>query len=129
VSAVTPGAWLIAVAALAGCGAENGRTRADAPGRVIEVRLVTDDRGNSFEPAVIEAHRGDLLRFTLVSGVHNVHLMAAANGDSAGFPARSELLQAPGQRIEVPVTMAPGRYTFQCDPHSPLGMVGTLTVD
>jgi plastocyanin len=39
------------------------------------------------------------------------------------------MLQLPGQTLDVPVTMKPGHYFFQCDPHALLGMVGHLEVE
>jgi plastocyanin len=103
-------------------------TEAPATGRVIEVKMVTDGAGNYFEPAQIEAKQGDVLRFTLVSGVHNIHFPADQNAGAAGLPAASEFLQLPGQTLDVPVTFAPGDYRFQCDPHAALGMLGQLEV-
>jgi plastocyanin len=97
-------------------------------GRVIEVKMVTDERGNLFEPEVVTAKRGDTVRFVLESGVHNVHFPADRNAGTQVPPA-SALLQAPGQTYEVVVGAGPGTYPFQCDPHVALGMVGTLTVE
>lgn len=107
-------------------------TTSDVPatGNVIEVKMLTDDEGNNvFEPAHIEAKQGDVLRFTLVSGVHNVSFPADQNANASGLPAASPFLQAPGQTHDIPVTMAEGEYNFQCDPHAALGMVGTLKVE
>jgi plastocyanin len=103
---------------------------APAPtGTIIEVRMITDDRGNYFEPAEIEAKRGDVLRLVLVSGVHNLHFLPDSNPAGAVLPPATEMLQLPGQTVDVPVTMAAGEYYFQCDPHALLGMVGTLEVE
>ena len=126
---------------LAACGGESasasqpaeGAQAAAAPeaaatGNVIEVKMVTDGAGNYFEPAQIEAKQGDVLRFTLVSGVHNIHFPADQNANAAGLPAASEFLQLPGQTLDVPVSFGPGEYKFQCDPHAALGMLGTLKV-
>ena len=104
------------------------RRTAAATGTVIDVRLVTDEKGNYFEPAQITARQGDVLRLTLVSGVHNLSFPADQNGGRADLPAPTTLLQTAGQTVDVPVTMGSGEYVFQCDPHAPLGMVGTLTV-
>lgn len=98
-------------------------------GRTIEVETISDDKGNYFEPKKIEAHRGDVLKFTLVSGVHNVHFPADKNPGASGLPEPSELLQLPGQTLEIPVSFKPGKYFFQCDPHAALGMSGELDVD
>jgi plastocyanin len=98
-------------------------------GRVIEVKMVTDGEGNYFEPADFEVHRGDLIRFVLVSGVHNVSFPAAENRGKKGLPAPSDYLQLPGQTFDLLVTMEPGRYFYQCDPHAALGMVGHIEVE
>jgi plastocyanin len=108
--------------------AEAAPAAAPASGKVIEVKMVTDGANNYFEPAQIEAKQGDVLRFTLVSGVHNVSFPADQNANAAGLPAPSAFLASPGQAHDVPVTFAAGEYKFQCDPHAMLGMVGTIKV-
>jgi plastocyanin len=97
-------------------------------GETITVQMITDDKGNYFEPAQITAKPGDVLRFTLVSGVHNVNFTAERNPGISGLPAPSDLLQLPGQTYDLVVDFPAGEYGFQCDPHALLGMVGTLTV-
>ena len=101
----------------------------DPTGKVIKIEMVTDEKGNYFVPADIEAHRGDVLQFVLKSGVHNVHFLADSNPGKTGLPAASEFLQLPGQTWDYLVTLAPGKYFFQCDPHALLGMVGKLEVE
>ena len=100
-----------------------------AGGKVIVVQLVTDGTGNRFEPNKIEAHPGDVLRFTLKAGVHNVDFLPDSNPGKTGLPKASELLQLPGQTVDIPVTFAKGKYYFQCDPHALLGMTGKLEVE
>lgn len=100
-----------------------------ATGRVIEVKMTTDEKGNYFEPNEIEAKQGDVLRFTLVNGVHNVDFPADRNPGKSGLPGPSPMLQLPGQTQDVPVTFEKGEYHFQCDPHAALGMVGKLRVE
>ena len=102
----------------------------DAGGKVIEVHLLTDDQGNNkFEPNEIEAHQGDVIRYTLKSGVHNVNFLPDSNTIKTGLPAASTLLQLPGQTVDLKVTLAPGKYYFQCDPHAALGMRAHLEVE
>ena len=114
----------------AGPAAEAAATGAPAAtGKVIEIRAITDDRGNRFEPTEIEARPGDILRLTLVSGVHNINFLADSNPGKAGLPAPSDLLQLPGQTHDVPLTFGEGHYFFQCDPHAALGMVGKLEIE
>lgn len=117
----------------AASGGEQGFVAAEAAapaatGTVIDVKMITDDKGNYFEPADITAKPGDVLRFILVSGVHNVSFPAASNADASALPEMSPYLQLPGQTYDLAVSLAAGDYTFQCDPHAALGMVGTLTV-
>jgi plastocyanin len=98
-------------------------------GKVITVEMYTDAEGNYFKPKEIEAHRGDIVRFVLKSGVHNVHFVADSNPGKTGLPRMSDFLQLPGQEFDVLVSMAPGKYYFQCDPHALLGMIGHLEVE
>ncbi|HEX6643250.1 MAG TPA: plastocyanin/azurin family copper-binding protein [Gemmatimonadales bacterium] len=114
--------------------ADQGPATSDAPaaggaGAVVEVRMITDDQGNRFEPADVEVRQGDILRLVLVSGVHNLHFLPDSNPGATGLPPASEMLQLPGQTLDVPITMGPGHYYFQCDPHALLGMVGKLEVE
>ena len=110
--------------------AAGGPQTPDPGGKVITVEMVTDDQGNNiFRPADFEAHRGDVLRFTLVSGVHNVNFVADSNPGKSGLPAPSAMLQLPGQTHDIKVTWAPGHYYFHCDPHALLGMKGRLEVE
>ena len=102
----------------------------DPGGKVITVNLVTDEKGNYFEPKEVEAHKGDVIRYTLKAGVHNVHFLADSNAGKSGFPtAPSDLLQLPGQTYDVKVSFSKGKYYFQCDPHAALGMFGHLEVE
>jgi len=102
----------------------------DAGGKVITVELMTDDQGNNkFVPNDVEAHQGDVIRFTLKTGVHNVNFLADSNAVKMGLPGPSALLQLPGQTTDYKVTLAPGKYYFQCDPHAALGMRAHLEVE
>jgi plastocyanin len=96
---------------------------------VIVVELISDAKGNYFSPAEIEAHKGDVVRFTLKVGVHNVHFLADSNTVKEGLPPASEMLQLPGQTYDLLVNLPHGKYYFQCDPHAALGMKGHLEVE
>jgi len=99
-------------------------------GKIITVEMLTDEKGNNiFRPSEFEAHKGDVIRYTLVVGVHNVHFPADSNPGVAGLPEAAQMLQAPGQTFDVLVTWDEGRYTFQCDPHALLGMIGHIKVE
>jgi plastocyanin len=111
--------------------AAGGEQTPDAGGKVVEVEMLTDEQGNNvFRPAEVTAKQGDVVRFTLVSGVHNVHFVADSNPSMQGLPATpSDMLQLPGQTFDVKVGANPGKYYYQCDPHALLGMKGYLTVE
>lgn len=99
-------------------------------GKVITIEMTTDEKGNNkFTPNEFEAHQGDVMRFTLVAGVHNVHFVADSNRTLSSPPAASPLLQLPGQTYDIAVSFPEGRYYFQCDPHALLGMIGHVKVE
>ena len=100
-----------------------------ATGKVIVVTATTDEKGSYFSPNRIEAHQGDILQFTLAVGVHNVNFLPDSNTVKTGLPAPSDMLQLPGQTIEIPLTFGTGTFYFQCDPHAALGMNGRVKVE
>ena len=113
-------------------GAPSAASTSEAPaltGDTIVVELITDENGNYFKPKEIEARKGDVIRFTLTAGVHNVHFLPDSNPGKSGLPPVSEFLQLPGQTYDLVVSLAHGEYYFQCDPHAALGMVGELEVE
>jgi plastocyanin len=133
---------VVAAVGLAGCSSEEATAAGSAEepgvsttgtvaatGNVIEVKMVTDDAGNYFEPSEVSVKPGDVVRFVLVSGVHNVSFPSASNAGADALPEMSPYLQLPGQTHDLTVSLARGSYTFQCDPHAALGMVGTLKVE
>jgi plastocyanin len=98
-------------------------------GKTVVVELNSDANGNFFKPATFEVHRGDVVRFTLKSGVHNVHFLPDSNAGKSNLPPASDMLQLPDQTFDVPVNFEPGTYYFQCDPHAALGMSGHMKVE
>ena len=98
-------------------------------GKIVTVELNSDGTGNYFKPAKLEVHRGDVLRFVLKSGVHNVDFLPDSNPGKTNLPAPSDMLQLPDQTLDIPVNFEPGHYYFQCDPHAALGMKGQLEVE
>lgn len=108
--------------------AETAATSAAPTGNVVEVKMITDGAGNYFDPQNVTVSRGDVVRFVLVSGVHNVSFPAASNPGAQALPEATPYLQLPGQTHDLAVDVAAGEYVFQCDPHAALGMVGKLTV-
>ena len=137
---------LFALAAAIGCstekkesseGKEGGEKHAEEAtgpavkptGDTVKVELYSDATGNYFKPNEIEAKRGDVIRYTMMVGVHNVHFLPDSNTIKTGLPPASDLLQLPGQTYDLLVTMPEGKYYFQCDPHAALGMKGHLKVE
>ena len=108
--------------------ASRGAADVQPTGKIIIVQMTTDEKGSYFSPAIIDASRGDVIRFTLKSGVHNVSFPDSLNTGKDGLPESSEFLQLPGQEYDLPVSMRPGTYQFHCDPHAALGMKATLNV-
>jgi plastocyanin len=116
----------------AGAGYSTTQLAPDGDGKVITVQMETDAQGNNkFDPANFEVEQGDVIRFTLKSGVHNAHFVADSNPNAGALPTQpSDLLQLPGQTLDVKVSgWAPGKHYFQCDPHALLGMVGHVEVE
>lgn len=104
---------------------------------VHEIRLT-----GRFDPAIIEAHAGDSLRFVNgTGGPHNVEFVV----DSIAAPMRALLERAmPGEKIgplsgpllistgetyafRIP-DLEPGRYPFVCLPHMTNNMRGVLVI-
>ena len=109
--------------------AETGANAAVATGDTIIIEAWTDATGNYFKPNDVEAHPGDVLRYVLKAGVHNVHFLPDSNTIKTGLPPASDMLQLPDQTYDLVVSMQPGHYYFQCDPHAALGMKGKLEVE
>lgn len=100
-----------------------------AGGDTIVVEMHSDATGNYYKPKEIEATKGDVVRFVLKSGVHNVNFLPDSNNIKTGLPPASELLQLPDQTYDLVVSLADGEYYFHCDPHALLGMIGKLEVE
>lgn len=98
-------------------------------GKVIEIAMTTNDKGSFFTPSKLEAKVGDVLRFKLVIGVHNVDFLADSNPGKSGLPPASAMLQLPGQTQDILLNFGAGKFYFQCDPHAALGMRGIVEVE
>jgi plastocyanin len=112
-------------------GAASGAAASAVPttGNVVEVKMMSaPGQGEVFEPADFTVKRGDVVRFVLVSGVHNANFVANRNPSGVKLPATSPYLQAPGQTYEFVVEQPNGEYYYQCDPHVAMGMIGHMTV-
>ncbi len=96
-------------------------------GHVVDVKMYEGGKGPRFEPSTVSAHRGDVVEFKIMSGVHNVHFPAERN-PGVHVPPASEELKLSGQAYDLVVGAKPGTYYFQSDPDARGGMVGKLIV-
>lgn len=114
---------------------------APATAKTVEVQMIGDATGYRFAPAKVTIHRGDRVRFTLVSGPpHNVVFWAdsvpkgAAAALARGMPNTVGELTSPfflktGDSYVVSFAGAPaGRYVYNCAPHLALGMKAVIDV-
>jgi plastocyanin len=128
--------WMVVVAAVlvaacnSGNAAQGGSAAApsvEPTGTVVEVKMMSVG-GEKFGPEELTVKRGDVVRFVLESGVHNVSFPADQNVAGVKLPEASPYLQVPGQTFDLLIDLPAGEYTYHCDPHAILGMVGKLTV-
>ena len=112
-----------------------------APAKTVDVQMAGDAAGYRFTPARITIHRGDRVRFTLVSGPpHNVVFWSDSipKGSPAALaksmpnpmgPLTGPFFSAVGDKYVVSFAGLPaGRYRYYCLPHLALGMTGTIDV-
>jgi plastocyanin len=117
------------------------RGQRPAPPHVHESRMIVDDKGYRFEPAVVTIAPGDSVAFRTVSGQpHSVafdtitisaptaKLLADRMPEKIGTLS-GPLLVAPGQRYVIGFADIPaGHYKFFCLPHFALRMHGEIIV-
>lgn len=121
-------------------------TKPSAPaftGTVHEVKMNGTATTFFFEPKELTVKQGDKVKWTMVAaGPHNVNFASPAFPDKTKIPDGAKVkleaqgslvtpfLQGPGQTTEIVFgkDMPLGEYNYVCDPHTPLGMVGKITV-
>jgi plastocyanin len=99
------------------------------------VKLGSDKGMLAFEPNKLTVKPGDTIKWVNNKvPPHNVVFDPVKNpaksADLAKSLSHKQLLMSPGQEYEttIPSDIAPGDYTFYCEPHRGAGMVGKLTV-
>lgn len=109
------------------------QTTSNAAPHIVVVKLI--ERGGStpyaFEPANIEAVRGDTVRFVQAADApHNVRFTKEPGGAKLGSATTGPYLVAKGDKYDLVIDarFADGVYSFVCDPHEMIGMRGTLVV-
>jgi len=105
------------------------RASGEFRGKKVDVKMISDSKGERYDPVEVRVERGDSLRFILASGVHNVHFPPEKNPPGLQYPPIGALLQLPGQMSSYLMDYPAGRYYFQCDIHVVLGMVGHVRVE
>lgn len=101
-------------------------------GHLITVHLVDRPNGQfAFDPATINAQRGDTVRFVQQSSApHNVSFRTHPKDAKLGDAAVGPYLINNGQTYDLVIDgrFPDGTYAFACDPHESIGMKGTLVV-
>ena len=94
--------------------------------------MVTTQGGASgeFQPVNLTVKKGDIIHFVNDGGAaHNANFRTPTeNAGKPNLPEPTAYLTTNGQTADVTVTMDPGTYKYQCDPHVTTGMVGQVTV-
>jgi plastocyanin len=89
--------------------------------------FAVDVQSNFYSPENLTISVGDTVTWTNLNGFHNV------NGDQSVYPDNPESFSNGNASSSAwtyqYVFTIPGTYTYQCDPHAGLGMVGTVTVE
>jgi pseudoazurin len=79
-----------------------------------------DGQRNWFNPGVVYAQPGDIIRFVPTDKGHNSSAVVVPDGAEAWNGKLSE---------ETSVTLeVPGLYSYKCTPHFGLGMVGLIAI-
>ena len=96
---------------------------------------IISNNSNNFVPSSLTINVGDTVVFSNAGGYHNV------NGNLSTYPSNPEsfgyAMSSWSSMVGSPtsswtytyVFTFPGSYTYQCDPHVGMGMVGTIIVN
>jgi len=114
------------------CTAPVAAAQTAAHGHLITVHLVDRPNGQfAFDPATINAQRGDTVRFVQQSSApHNISFRTHPKDAKLGDAAVGPYLLNNGQTYDLVIDarFPDGTYTFACDPHESVGMKGTLAI-
>jgi len=81
---------------------------------------------NFFSPSTLTINTGDSVTWTNSSGFHNV------NGSTTTYPSNPASFTSGSSAMSWTYThvfTTSGSYSYRCDPHSSLGMTGSITVN
>lgn len=100
------------------------------------VKMGSDKGALAFQPNKLTIHPGDTIEWVNNKvPPHNVVFDGAKNPakstDLAKSLSHKQLLMSPGQKTTTtfPADVAPGEYTFYCEPHRGAGMIGRVIVE
>ena len=141
-AAAAPAATSAATSAAAPAAVATAGGAAPVTGATIEVKMIGDEKGYRFEPAVVKAKTGDAIKFVFISGgPHNVAFDAAtipadvkaqldANfGTNKMAELSSNMMMNAGESVTISLGgIKAGTYDFHCTPHLAMNMKGKLTV-
>ena len=120
-------------------GAASTAAMAPITGKTVEIKMIGDGTTYKFDPANVTLKQGDGVKFIMTSGgPHNVAFVdapaAAKSQLSANMPNQmkeltSPMMMTPNETYTVSFANVPaGTYNFHCEPHTAMGMKGTITV-
>ena len=94
---------------------------------------IISNNSNNFVPSSLTINVGDTLVFSNAGGYHNVNGTLATYKQSRVLvmPCLIGVVWLEVQQVHglLYIFTIPGSYTYQCDPHVGMGMVGTIIVN
>ena len=103
-----------------------------AAGRLIAVKMVGDGETFRFEPSLIRARRGDVIRFIHTGEMlHNVRFVQVPDGVKLAEDEESPFLPEDGRNrldLKLDARFHDGHYVFICVPHEPWSMKAELII-
>ena len=133
--------FAVGVGAATNADARHAAPRSAVSPKTVEVQMTGDASGYKFSPAKIAIHKGDKVKFTLVSGPpHNIVFWedsipkGAASRLGKAMPKTVGPLTGPfllntGDTYEISFAGLPeGTYRYYCAPHLALGMRAVIEV-
>jgi plastocyanin len=137
---VTVAALAVVVAGAAATNSAAARPVASRAPKTWQVKMITDEGKQLYEPKDITIQSGDTIKWLAVSGSHDVgfwadsvpkgavELLRKAMPDTVA-PLLGPRIPKKGDSYIVAFTNMPkGVYKYYCKPHLKKGMVGTVTV-
>lgn len=102
----------------------------DGPQAEAEVAMVTDypEHTSFYQPQIVWVEEGGTVTWHNESGVHNATAYHPANDRPMRMPEGVEAWDSPIGEDYTRTFEEEGVYDYFCEPHEPMGMVGTVIV-